>query len=49
MYLIFLKSYIDQLFSSLAYGLAFMFSSSLLTLKPYLLLRSLPYNNIGLY
>ena len=34
---------------SLIYDLAFKFFSSLLTLIPYLLLKSLFYNNVGLY
>ena len=37
------------LFNRLIYNLAFRFSSSLLTPIPYLLLKSLLYNNIGLY
>jgi len=38
-----------QPFGSLIYGLASGFSSSLLIPIPYLLLRSLPCNNVGLY
>ena len=37
------------LFSGLIYNLASRFSSSLLTPIPYFLLKSLPYNNVGLY
>ena len=36
-------------FSSLIYNLAFRFFSFLLTPIPYLLLKSLLHNNIGLY
>ena len=36
-------------FSGLIYDLAFKFFSFLLTPIPYLLLKSLPYNNISLY
>ena len=47
--LTFFKSYIDRLFGGLAYGLASRFFGFLLTSIPYLLLKSLPRDNINLY